>query len=610
MARFFRPGLILFAVVVIAIAIILLTQRPQVGQTRWLSTIAVNGAEYTTELKIALPEKSLPRTLGQVRHYRADVTIKQRALNGLLILHDGCIKEALFNGAKLDLQPQKDQLCGKVLELTFPQDQIRLDRANVLDVKIRNTHSRGVFNIVPVGKTLLYHMIAGAVFVLIACLWDAVMLKLRLVPALRLMGIGALALTVLFIVMVPQSEFAYDMSVHLTYVSHIARTATIPPPTLNYVTTHPPLYYVIAAPFYALANAVGYAHPEHFSGFVSLVIYLVFLTAALLIVQESVSAKHARISASTFFLFALPYVFTVPFKVTNDGLFFAFFSWSLLYVLRWNRGLEPKHLLIAIWLAGFSVATKNNGLFTLGVVGLTVLYALWQKRTSWRALLRWPVVIACVGTLLLAGTNFGRNYLAHLKNPQVTLMNGKTQMNTGVRNDDWLGNIDNNLYEYITIDVPGLISPPYWNSFDAGFGRTLYWNSFIKTLIYGEFTWGYPEIAQYLTLALLLLFCWVILIPILCNRPYQVTPLGVVGVGALFVLFSGSMMFRFLYSQAPCANARYIFPVVILFAVWIGHAFEHTAQHNRVLYRSGQALLGAACSLSVLLMVVVGQSRL
>lgn len=117
---------------------------------------------------------------------------------------------------------------------------------------------------------------------------------------------------------------------------------------------------------------------------------------------------------STLLVASLPTFLVVNASVSNDAPVIFLYTAGLLWSLRgWRRSrLRTRDaLLIALILAGISL-TKLTGLSLFGVVGVVVLWGVYQGRWSWWAAGR-VLAISAVAVLLLAGWWYARNLMLY-----------------------------------------------------------------------------------------------------------------------------------------------------------------------------------------------------
>lgn len=139
-----------------------------------------------------------------------------------------------------------------------------------------------------------------------------------------------------------------------------------------------------AFPFELLATVFQQAFPLYslFSG-MSFGVFSLFLSgyAVFALGKELVDAK-AGLVATTIFL-ALPMAAALTFfEVKPDTLLFFVSSLAIASWIRWLRIKRPASLFETAFLFGFAVSIKYTAFFLIGAFLTTLLFDLWQQRTS------------------------------------------------------------------------------------------------------------------------------------------------------------------------------------------------------------------------------------
>ena len=169
------------------------------------------------------------------------------------------------------------------------------------------------------------------------------------------------------------------------------RIVTVPgagyfPSGYQYVANHPPLYYAIAAPIYALSSSMT----PMWQQFVLRVLAIPF---GLITVVAAYLSARVLFPGDTFLLFTAPTV--VAFQpqisyeaamVNNDIVAIAIMSVIILGMLLGIRHGFPRKLCVALGiLLGLGLLTKGTTVAIIPVLGLALLWC--SKRGDWRGLL-------------------------------------------------------------------------------------------------------------------------------------------------------------------------------------------------------------------------------
>ncbi|MBV8939688.1 MAG: hypothetical protein JO089_07620 [Alphaproteobacteria bacterium] len=128
----------------------------------------------------------------------------------------------------------------------------------------------------------------------------------------------------------------------------------------------------------------------------------------------------------------------------------------------------------------------------------------------------------------------------------------------------------NNLFKFITFDVDTLLHQPYWSIFEDKTGRQLFWNSYLKSALFGHFTWPAPWLAGWLNINLVLLVLYAVAGSLLSSGGADRRFTQICIAIALFAQLCN----RLLIATVVTHDARMTFPVLVPFIALLGQVTE------------------------------------
>lgn len=380
-------------------------------------------------------------------------------------------------------------------------------------------------------------------------------------------------------------EHANDISGHLGYITHLVQHHSLPDP-YGWQTQQPPLYYTIAALFYGLGQWLPVTDPFYVVRYFSFICYAAFLFFNLRFLKLYLD-KHWFVLASALVLF-WPEGFNLANKISNDIPLMLLMTMTLYYISRWHITWEARDLRIAQYCAVVALMVKGTGIIPIAAVLLCMAWAKWKKpELAWRSFGNGRLLIFSV---IGVGLNFGRSlYYRVFHDADV-----KWFMQWNVKDIEKYF-LDSHFYNYLYFDYTSFIQKPFeW----AG---PYFWNIFLKTLLFGEWTWqsakaGYV-INFMLVAIMLLIISYLFLKPRLKNEE-------VVFSAVIFVIcMIGALMGAHIIGPWPQqANGRYIYSIIVIIALLVIRALQwHRQEGRNLLFYSGVLVIIGFCTASILL---------
>jgi hypothetical protein len=354
-------------------------------------------------------------------------------------------------------------------------------------------------------------------------------------------------------------ERNYDAPSQLTYIRHLATTATLPPPSLCGVCGHPPLYYAIGAAGYLFFHRAGLIGVGAGLQLLSLGMFLGFVVYSLALVRRlSPHASVVRLAAVLIVFW--PYSVLNSVRVHNDALIYPLIAGAAYHLTAWDQERRPRDLhLTAAWCA-IGLWVKPTGwamvAATLGVIG----YVLVTRGPLIRVLRAAALVVLLVGgafaLLVWVRSPAGDPSLCE------RFVTTACHLPPGIR-------LPNGLGAYFAFDVGNYLAGPYVDVRDAQ--SVLFWNHFLKSSLLG--TAGRevdPETSSAMKQVMARGMTW--LLPVMLAYVasgiwrwirHERTRKYLAIAFASAALFGSLMAFRTVFPIPHHADFRHVFPLLV-----------------------------------------------
>jgi hypothetical protein len=370
-------------------------------------------------------------------------------------------------------------------------------------------------------------------------------------------------------------DFSYDASVHTAYVAEIADTRAIPSPHFNAAAHHPPTYYVMGAALYSLAKYTD-ADPMLAVRHLSMALYFVFIVFSALALRRLLAGR-AYFMALALLLF-WPLGVTMGGRISSDLLMIAGQMGVLYCMVAWLQERTSASVANAFLCGGVTILAKDSGVIFLAFCGLLLLHALYEYRNRLAALLDVRLFISVALAFLCLYLTLSRSWMLHARPPAI--------VHTP---QDWLARLA--FFDPLLFLQETIFSPR------AGESAVLFWHWFLRSMPLGQFFgWFSPPLAHSLIFAfgavwLSMLAYWLIgmAMPKAGHAREKITLWALLGAAAVMI---SSLMFMQVTKRVPAyAEARYIYPIVTLFALGYGKALEwHERAGRAVMLQVGNGL--------------------
>ena len=389
--------------------------------------------------------------------------------------------------------------------------------------------------------------------------------------------LGGLGLYLIHWLNAPFDWHGHDTGGHIEYMTYIIRHLKIPPIFGGWTYYHPPAYYSLSAIFLifsaALLNAQAFFasggntsfSPDHYKllQLTSLYWYLGYLFFMRRIITCCIHQKSLSLIALAIII-VWPIGQIIATRIGNDLPVYCFTAACIYFLLEWLETKNFDHLAYATIVASFSIAFKSSGLVLFAIIFAAILIAGWRsffQKDNFRKSIFWVSVVVA---LVCAGSNFGRTYYAkYTQQLQQSALVGNAQvLGSSLR-------VGNEARNFLHFDWENYLGRPYYHPWEDKGGRQYFWNTFLKSSLFGEFDWKFPVLAKLLGALFLMMIFYLLttasfIIPELSGQEKR--RLGLMTT-AIICLVAGLIFLRLQFPFSCSNDARYIFPATGLFAI-------------------------------------------
>ncbi|HLD32818.1 MAG TPA: glycosyltransferase family 39 protein [Candidatus Peribacteraceae bacterium] len=554
--------------------------------------LALSGPLLVENQKSVVLELTLRRTSLSPTTYYIE---SQNCLESLII--DGIPAEEHLLPACY-AEPTSAEFNGKQISIVSIRGlEIDLDSAertgeHTVRFHLTNTRAPVGIRLYPIPSNLLWlHLL----FLVLVLWYGSALLKI-LGPRLGIRAplqyalLGGVALRMLYFSYTPFFERAYDMNGHIEYIMHILNYWMIPAAGTGWETHQQPLYYLLSAiwmhatgligrPFVSQLNDIRF-----FSLLSAIGVFLLGIWIGKLLLREKQNQKVLLLF--TGLLATLPGLIFLSSRINNDALAYllSFLAFGLL--LRWwQRGSERDWYILCVVL-GVALLTK---LTPIALLAVAVLCLLTTRHHTFPRKIHMGVIL-----LLILGTLLGGTISLRMRERPATIMS--SPMNSGLV-------VENSLANFLAFSPQRLIARPFNNNWDDRSGRQFFWESFLKTVFFGE--WNFGRQIGFLGSCILLIVCFLILYLFAGGwmsfhmQRSETLPLWLTVCGLLASL----LYFRYTHPYSSNQDFRYIPLVAVPAAYCIAYGIEHAPPSLRFV---GQFLAYGLMGLCAIFIVLLG----
>lgn len=526
----------------------------------------------------------------------------QRAV--LRLIPDDCVTDIIVNGASLAhlLKPNPKIVCNRTTGFGVDLGPYVKPGVNTVEVKVRETPDGAYgLNVIPQLFVSVDDYAVVMLFLLIGLAWSMVLYTLRFNRVISIASLCSLLAGLFVLYHTSLHTLTPDSWGHIPYVNYVHHLWSVPPPHKGWEFYQQPLYYFCAALFGNYSMELLQTNFLHAARHFSLFCMLAFNLYGLLFIRRAVHSPNVA-TLSSLVLLSWPLSIVLWGRISNEVLLFALWAPCYYYLLRWHQERQTSDLALSITLGGVMMVTKTSALVPLCTIGMVGLIELYKERITWRILIH-PLILAAIAVVLIgSGYNFGRTlyYKTH-DAPQMGLIVGNMYMDPQLRNII----IPNTLHNMLGFDLKTYLTNPWFRLFEDATARQIFFNSYLKSSLYGFFRWPNPTLALFVSIPLLLLVIFALIAPFVTGRDRELRLLIIAIVIAVGMQFTA----RLVTYSVDTNDARMTFPVMIVFVSFVGALIERLfRQKHTVLAYLGCLLLCSFFTLAYCYMLLMAEA--
>jgi len=383
--------------------------------------------------------------------------------------------------------------------------------------------------------------------------------------------------------------FSMDLPGHITYFAHIAHAWEIPRPYRGWSFYHAPLYYSLMAGVVLLADMLRSFDVLTCVRIFSLGFFMTFIFTSAMILRRFIASGPAYYAALALLVF-YPSGIMFASRIDSNILFYVFYTACLFFILRWLDTGRKRDLSWVLMMFGYAIATRTNALILVPIIGLAMLYHAWLWGSTRGFLenrvLRLGMVVALLGLSVSLGRTEFYRIAEGRKDPLIVGnafgLSGKLRLQPAT---------------FETLLIPNLkvfLERPLWSVWHDVSGRQYFWNSLLKSSMFGEYVWNFKPLAHKMSRLLLAIIAFTMEGYILHRRTLGRDPRWWMCLITLAAPVAALMANRISYPFACSEDFRYIYPALLSFCGLFGLVMQRHAQE----WRPFRLALGAtACVL-------------
>ena len=402
----------------------------------------------------------------------------------------------------------------------------------------------------------------------------------------------AVALRVTYLAKTPYTVREHDVAAHIDYIHYMAEHWSVPPADDGWEFHQPPFYYAVAGLVWSAGTAAGWERDSILIGIqiLSILFSVLFVIIAWWIGRMVFAQKRIGEWAAFLLVVAVfPALLLTSSRITNDSLAVAMGGLSIALLLQWHKsGNRRDWYLLAVALS-FFLLTKITGLLLIPVA--LGLYA-WRERLQWKKAMA-PLAMFL---LILAALTAWYPLVRMHELTDRSAIPGEEGLDPGVL----LPTAPEN---FLTFHPVKIVEIPYVNPWSDESRRQYFWEYWFRSAFLGE--WNFEDALLPWSRAVLvgglgLMFFAFVGLWTTFQRgramEWWVLPAALV----FLVFLGGAVAYRFQNTCACAQDFRYVFPVVIPWALFVaagvGSAFGRWTGVWRIIGTAWIVMFGAVVS--------------
>ena len=371
-------------------------------------------------------------------------------------------------------------------------------------------------------------------------------------------------------------QYTMDMPGHLQYISYIAEYGHLPPKQDGWAFYHAPLYYVLQALVLRVGNYFGSFDPIEMLRIINIFYFLTFLIFGILTLHLLIKNHWAYYSALALLIF-YPSGILFSSQIDSHLLLYPLYAGTIYFLLRWIYEERSVLLAFSLIFLGLCIATRTNG-FILFPIFIIVLIYKWRLLYYKLKYFTQPCIILGISVviigLLINQERLYNNYYINDKMPEI--VGNIEKLSSALK-------VENNIKNLMYFDIKTYLSEPFWSVWDNKHGRQYFWNSMLKSSLFGEFQFRSSTTAQIISLLLLWIIIYQIFNTLINWKHYFISREWWICILLLFIPISALIYTKWRFPYSCTQDFRYIYPALIAFCGLIGITIERSIYKRQYL---------------------------
>jgi hypothetical protein len=507
------------------------------------------------------------------------------------IVPDNCIKSFQINGIRVNLQAIiTGNLCDSTNGFDIDLKSYLRDGTNHFQIRLIDHGNDGWFglNITHSTYDSQYLVLFGTLLLEVgALLYFFLKNQLQLPRRCVIVILLGLLLHILYLGYTPFNVRTHDVTAyggHLDYIKYVATYWRLPVPTSGWEYFQPPLYYINAAIIYNIATNLSINSLFALQA-LSLAYFTVFLIFGVLIFRMLFQKKWMLFTGTALLTF-WPSGIIHAVRIGNDVPYYTLLVIGVYFLLRWLVDKESKHFHLAALFMAVTIITKSNGLILSALficICLLLLFMKVRKAVSSGQLNTGtdrPLPITQLLHFYLNKPHIAEYerktlffiiiiilalYISLFRSINIALYNHQYNiLDSNASRDSRDLAVNNSLCNIFCFDLNTYVNQPFTDPWHDEGGRQYLWNYFLKSMLFGEFSFSFPYAP--LLAAVLSMFLLQIVAFLFFGIVWSISKLNVPHLLMLLWLFLSLLSLLYFRSTNPFApnqDFRYIFPIII-----------------------------------------------
>lgn len=365
-----------------------------------------------------------------------------------------------------------------------------------------------------------------------------------------------------YVLRTPHWIRGHDTDGHIEYIRHLVTNLTLPPPDGGWEFWQPPLYYAVGALWWGMGSLFGFDDKTQLQSLQWMAFLFSVVTLLIALWIGTTALKRRELLALWMAPFALlPSLVFLSARINNDVLVVPLTLLCIGLLLRWLKEPRLGVWLLAAFVAGLAILTKNTSLLLLPLAFFLLLLRKWER--FWHPVSH--LAIAAVVIALTAGW-FSIYRITHNAEQRFLIGNQGT-LNSGLA-------VPNAPDAFLTFNPVAVVARPFNNAWSDEARRQYFFEYLYRSAFFGEFDLGntYKIVASWLTLSGLSLLTLCIIGAVQLHyhgKKREWWPYAIMTV----VFLAGHTAFRIRYPFSSSQDFRYSLPLLVPFAYFLAAAF-------------------------------------